>query len=54
MVGLAAILGLQSKDICIDPNIVDNSGEVKVQTETVYNVDVFNSHSEEKPKDPEV
>ena len=47
VIGLAAILGHQSTgDTCkVDPTIMDNAGQVAVSEETVYNIDVFNSHA---------
>ena len=47
VIGLAAILGHQSTgDTCkVDPVIKDNTGQVSVSEETVYNIDVFNSHA---------
>ena len=54
VIGLSAILGHQSQVTCnLDPSIVDNTGEVAVMSEMVYNVDVFNSHSETKEKTEE-
>ena len=47
VIGLAEILGHQSTgDTCkVDPTIKDNTGQVAVSEETVYNIDVFNSHA---------
>ena len=54
VIGLAAILGHQSQVSCnLDPTIVDNTGEVAVKSETVYNVDFFNSHPETEEKNEE-
>ena len=51
VIGLAAILGHQSQSqVSCNPTIVDNTGDVAVKSETVYNVDFFNSHSETKDK----
>ena len=51
LAGLAAILGHQSQATCdLDPNIVDNEGQIEVMSETIYNVDFFNQHTVEEDK----
>ena len=59
VIGLSTILGLKnSGDSCaMEPVIMDNQGQVAIDENTVYNIDLFNSHSvtdEEDPKDSEL
>ena len=58
VIGLSTILGLKnSGDSCtVDPVIMDNQGQVAINEESVYNIDLFNSHTvteEEDTKDYE-